>query len=88
MDQHVETQLRHRKLRDRSLVLLVIGVLMLMPPIASIFHLDQKIDGLPITLVYLFVVWALLILGARLLAPHLPTGEADAAPVAGADAPD
>ncbi len=72
MNQRAEIQLRHRKIRDRAMVLLLVGVLLLMPPIANIFHLGEKLGGIPVTLVYPFVVWALLIVGAMLLAARLP----------------
>lgn len=62
---------RARKIRDRSLVLLVIGLVLLMPPVAPLFHIDSKLFGLPATLIYLFALWAALILGARLLARPL-----------------
>ena len=62
---------RARKIRDRSLVLLLIGMVLLMPPVAPLFHVDSKLFGLPATLIYLFALWAVLILGARLLAKPL-----------------
>ena len=62
---------RARKIRDRSLVLLLIAMLLLMPPVAPLFHVDSKLFGLPATLIYVFALWALLILGARLLAKPL-----------------
>ena len=71
MEQRAELRLRHRKIRDRSMVLLLLGLLLVLPPVAGIFHLDAKIRGVPLTLIYLFVVWALLIVGARWLAPRL-----------------
>ena len=78
MDHSAETQLRHRKMRDRAMVLLITGVLLLTPPIAGIFLMDSKINGIPVTLIYISAVWAFLILGARLLARRLPAAEAEA----------
>jgi len=62
---------RDRKTRDRALILLLIGLALVMPPVAGVFHLDTKLGGIPVTLIYLFVVWALLILGALRLAGAL-----------------
>lgn len=42
-----------------------------MPPLAGISLIDEKIAGLPITLIYIFLVWALLIAGAAFLAGRL-----------------
>lgn len=70
-------QLRRRKTRDQSLILLFVGVILLMPPVAAIFDLDTKVGGIPTPLAYLFVVWAMLILGALFISRRLgPTDEA------------
>lgn len=61
----------HRKTRDQALVLLLAGVVLLFPPLAGIFQLDGRIAGVPLTLIYLFTVWAGLILGAAKLARRL-----------------
>lgn len=66
-----EEQLRQRKIRDRSLVLLVAGIALLMPPVANIANLPIRIGGVPMVLVYVFSVWALLIGGAVALAGSL-----------------
>ena len=62
---------RRQKARDRSLILLMIGFALLMPPFARIFHLEGKLGGLPVTVVFLFAVWAALIAGAALLSRRL-----------------
>lgn len=66
-----EEQLRQRKIRDRSLVLLLTGIVGLMPPVANIANLPLSLGGVPLVLVYVFAVWALLIGGAILLAGSL-----------------
>ena len=66
-----DLQLRRRKARDRSLVLLLIGIVMLLPPGAALFQLDARLFGTPFTLVYVFFVWGGLILGAAILARRL-----------------
>ena len=60
-----------RKLLDRALVLPLIGLVLLLPPLANAFHLDFSWFGIPSTVLYLFVVWGALIVGAALLAPGL-----------------
>ena len=72
---------RRHKTRDRSLILLLTGLILLMPPLAGGFHLEAKIAGVPATLVYVFAVWTLLIIGAAVLALRLR--EIDAATSAG-----
>jgi hypothetical protein len=59
------------KVRDRALILPLVGALLLLPPLAGIFQLEVLVFGLPFTAVYLFAVWAFLIAGAALLAPRL-----------------
>ena len=72
-------------IRDRAALSLVIGVILLMPPVVGIFHVDAKVAGLPFTLVYLFAVWAVLILAARWLARRLTdnTGTSETDPSGG-----
>ncbi len=71
MADRAEHQRRARRTRDRALVLLLLGLVLLLPPVAQIFHLDSKIAGIPVTLLYLFTVWAVLIVGTAWLAPRL-----------------
>ena len=66
--------LRHRKTRDRALILPLVGLILLTPPLAGIFQLDAKIAGVPFTAIYLFAVWALLIAGAAALSRQLRDG--------------
>lgn len=42
-----------------------------MPPIVGIAYVDEKVGGVPVTLIYIFLVWALLILGAAVMAGPL-----------------
>jgi len=60
-----------RKLREAALVLPILGVVLLMPPVASLFATDGTLFGVPVLLVYVTIVWAGLILGAALLARRL-----------------
>jgi hypothetical protein len=60
-----------RKTRDRALVLLLVGCLLLTPPLAGIFQLDFKVLGIPFTGFYLFAVWGGLIAGAAVLSRRM-----------------
>ena len=59
--------LTDHKTSDRALILPLVGCLLLTPPLAGIFQLDIRILGIPFTGVYLFGVWAALIVGAAVL---------------------
>jgi len=76
---------RYDKVRDRALVLPLLGILLLVSPLAGISQLDAKPFGVPFTLIYLFSVWAVLIAGACALARRLRDGDAAISPP---DAPD
>lgn len=63
-----------RRDSDRSFILTLVGALLLTPPLAGIFQLDIRLLGVPFTGVYLFVVWAALIVGTALLSRRLRQG--------------
>ena len=71
-----EQQLRRRRARDRSLALLLLGLALLLPPMAYLFQLQWTLLGAPATLIYLFVVWAGLIVGAAWLSRQLQDDDA------------
>ncbi|RVU38240.1 hypothetical protein EOI86_02790 [Hwanghaeella grinnelliae] len=71
MRDRADLQLSRRETRDRSLVLLIVGAVLLMPPVASIFLLDSTVFGIPILIFYIFSVWFALIIGAAILAKPL-----------------
>ncbi len=85
MIDNADLQLARRKTRDRSVALLVLGIVLLMPPMVRIAQIDTTFFGLPFALVYLFVVWALLVLGAALLARPLRDSEKPIVPSNGDD---
>ncbi len=60
-----------RKITDRALILPLLGCFLLLPPLAGIFQLDFRIYGIPVTALYLFGVWAVLIAGAAWLSRPL-----------------
>ena len=63
--------LSDRKTSDRALVLLLVGCLLLTPPLAGIFQIDARIMGIPFTGFYLFAVWGALIAGAAVLSRRM-----------------
>lgn len=66
-----QLQLLRRKVRDRSIVLVLVGTVLLLPPVAGISLTDGSIGGIPAPLLYVFAVWAGLIAGAAALARTL-----------------
>lgn len=68
-------QQSHRKARDRSIALLLIGAVALLPPLAGIFLIDGSVFGVPFPLVYVFAIWALLVAGAAGLSRALLVGD-------------
>lgn len=66
---------RASRTRDRALVLLIVGTVILMPPVAGIFQSTAKLGGIPVTLHYLFLVWSLLIAGTAILSRALVRSE-------------
>jgi hypothetical protein len=63
--------LSDRKTSDRALVLLLVGCLLLTPPLAGIFQLDIRVLGIPFTGFYLFAVWGALIACAAVLSRRI-----------------
>lgn len=74
MDRATEYR-KARKTRDRAMVLLSLGIVLLMPPVAGVFELNEKIFGVPVTLVYLFSIWFFLIIATARLAGALTRSE-------------
>ena len=70
-DQHAGIPTSNQKTRDRAALLPIIGLLLLIPPLADVFQLDARIGGIPVTALYLFAVWGLLIVGAAVLSRKL-----------------
>lgn len=66
-----DLQLSRRKTRDKSVALLIVGVILLMPPIVRTSLFEGSILGIPYTVFYMFTVWAMLIVCAALIAPRL-----------------
>lgn len=67
--------LSSRKVAERALILPLIGLVLLIPPIAGIFEIDARVFGIPFTILYLFGVWAMLIILANRLSRRLQSAE-------------
>ena len=61
-----------RKLVSAALFLTLLGVLMILPPLAALFQVERRLLGVPAEVIYLFVCWVLLIAGAFRLSSRLP----------------
>lgn len=68
--------LRHRKARDRAVILPLVGAILFLPPVAAVFRVDATVAGIPLLVLYIFAVWAGLILAAAALAPRLRESDA------------
>ena len=64
--------MERRKLVSAALFLTLVGALMFMPPLASVFQVHRRLLGQPAEVIYLFVCWVLLVLGSWWLAGRLP----------------
>ena len=67
--------LRARRARDAALVLPLAGLLVLTPPVANLFLSDITLFGAPLVVIYLFTVWAALIVCAQRLSRRLRKGD-------------
>lgn len=65
------------RVHDAARLLPMLGALLLMPPIISLFVVNASIAGVPLIVVYLFGTWVALIGGAAWLARRLAASEAD-----------
>ena len=61
-----------RKLVSASLFFTMFGVIALLPPLVLLFRFDARILGVPIETIYVFVLWGLLVIGARWFSRVLP----------------
>ena len=48
------------------------GTLAFLPPLVLLFRFDARVMGVPVETVYVFVLWFLLVAGARLFGRVLP----------------
>ena len=71
MTSRAELEITRRKTRDRSAILVIVGVTLLMPPFALASLVGSTVAGLPVTLVYVFAVWLALVAGTAAFARPL-----------------
>lgn len=60
------------KVESAALFLTLLGAMLIMPPLAILFQVERRLLGIPVEVIYLFVAWAGLVLGARWLGRNLP----------------
>ncbi|SFZ86722.1 hypothetical protein SAMN02983003_3916 [Devosia enhydra] len=68
-----------RKLVAAAFFFTLFGVLGFLPPIIALFRFDARPFGVPVEAVYVFVLWGLLVLGARWFSRALPEDGTQAA---------
>ncbi|RRH72792.1 hypothetical protein [Falsigemmobacter faecalis] len=73
MPQRSQTQEEARR-RDLALVLPALGVLLLLPPLLNLFTRRVLVWEIPLEVIYLFTVWALLIVGAAVYSRRVRAG--------------
>lgn len=59
---------------DAAVALPLFGLLLLMPPLITLFALNLDLAGVPLIVIYVFGVWIALIICAALLARRLDPG--------------
>lgn len=59
------------RVRDTAVLLPILGLVLLMPPVVTLFVADVSLAGVPLIVVYLFGVWLGLIGATALLARRL-----------------
>ena len=58
--------MERRKLESAALFLTLFGAMLIMPPLAIVFQIERRLLGIPFEVIYLFLVWAGLVVGALL----------------------
>lgn len=61
-----------RKIVSASFFFTIFGVIALLPPLVLLFRFDARLFGVPIETVYVFVLWIVLVAGARRFSRILP----------------
>ncbi len=67
-----------RKLENAALALSVFGVILLLPPILSIFNIETRLFGAPLVVIYLFGIWLLLIVATFFLSSFISNSDINA----------
>lgn len=66
-----------RKLVAAALFFTLAGVLAFLPPLVLLFRADARVMGVPVEVVYIFIAWAALVVGARWFSRVLPDDAPD-----------
>lgn len=67
-----------RKIVSAALFFTLFGVIAVLPPLVLLFRFDGRVMGVPVETVYIFVLWFVLVVGARWFSRVLPEDEAAA----------
>lgn len=78
---------QHSKRAHAAFLLPVAGLLLIVPPLLTLFGGRHWLFGAPLQTVYLFAVWLALIVGAALLSRRLPAAGTDEDGEAAEDSP-
>lgn len=73
----------NRGARDAAAILPFLGLVLFFPPLVYIFTAPLTVAGIPLIVVYIFGVWAAMILATFLVARRLKPDPEDAPPVSG-----
>ena len=60
------------RIKESAALLLALGIVLYMPPLALIFAKTTTILGIPMPVFYLFGLWLVLIIGVWLISRQLP----------------
>ncbi|WP_322989045.1 hypothetical protein [Hoeflea sp.] len=61
-----------RRWQDAAFAIPVFVVLLLLPPVLNLFTIRRLLFGIPLEVVYLFTIWAALVMFGALLSRGLP----------------
>lgn len=62
------------RIRESAALLLALGIVLLLPPLALIFAKVTTVWGIPLPVLYLFGLWLALIIGVWFISRQLPRG--------------
>lgn len=61
-----------RKREHTALMVPIVGALLILPPLLTLFTAPYRIFGAPLETIYLFTVWIAMIVGGVLASRHMP----------------
>ena len=62
-----------RKAAEAVFIVQICGALLLLPPIINLFNTRSLLFGVPLEVLYLFLVWTVLIAGAVVISANMPS---------------